>query len=92
VCAASDAGGAPDSGDRYLDHEPRAGAGFRLDVERAIDGCGSLAHPDEPEPVTGYLGSGEAAAVVVDRENHGSLLSHEGDAHGLRVGVLHDVG
>src|SRR5215217_5497510 len=80
-----------DPSERDLDREPRAAAAFRFDVERAIDRCGSLAHSDEPEPVTGYPRAGEAATVVVDRENHESFLSRERDVHGLRVGVLDDV-
>jgi riboflavin biosynthesis pyrimidine reductase len=44
---------AADSGEGDLDSEPRAGAAFRFDVERPVDGCDSLAHPDESEPATG---------------------------------------
>jgi hypothetical protein len=60
-------------------------------VHWASAGCGPFTQPDKPEVVTGYLRSGEAATVVVDRDNHGSFLSRAADVHGLRVSVLGDV-
>ena len=51
-----------DSGEGDLDCESRAGAVFRLDVERPLDRCDSFAHSHKPESAPRYLRAGEAAS------------------------------
>ena len=63
--------GRPFSGERDLREDPRACSALRFDIERAIEGCNSLAHADESVLTIAGSRYGEAAPIVFDRENHG---------------------